>query len=167
MTPKTSTNTDWRRVVTGVTASGALAAGLMLGLGVPTALAEPVNGASGASSETEAPEAPQMTPDQALMAIAAKYDTGAGGGQVANLIHDVMKLRQQGFMPSNSNGQALIEALEFTGASQSRIIDALEATKTFQLRNKLRNQQAQSQSPTSIGINTLPPGTQGTILPAG
>ena len=164
MTSKTSTTTGWRRAVTGVVASGALAAGLMIGLGATPALAEP---ATDATVDAEAPEAPQMTPDQALLAIQAKYDTGAGGGQVSNLINDVMKLRQQGFMPSNSNGQALIEALNFTGASQSRVIEALEATKTFQLRNKLRNQQAQSQSPTSIGINTLPPGTQGTILPAG
>ncbi|MCP9272539.1 hypothetical protein [Mycolicibacterium arenosum] len=164
MTSKTSTTTGWRRAVTGVVASGALAAGLMIGLGATPALAEP---ATDATVDAEAPEAPQMTPDQALLAIQAKYDTGAGGGQVSNLINDVMKLRQQGFMPSNSNGQALIEALNFTGASQSRVIEALEATKTFQLRNKLRNQQAQSQSPTSIGINTLPPGNQGTILPAG
>lgn len=164
MTSKTSTTTGWRRAVTGVVASGALAAGLMIGLGATPALAEP---ATDATTDTEAPAAPQMTPDQALLAIQAKYDTGAGGGQVSNLIHDVMKLRQQGFLPSNSNGQALIEALNFTGASQSRVIEALQATKTFQLRNKLRNQQAQSESPTSIGINTLPPGNQGAILPVG
>ena len=164
MTANTSTNTDWRRVVTGVVASGAIAAGLMIGLGATPALAEPT---TDAASETDTAEAPQMTPDQALVAIAAKYDTGAGGGKVSNLIHDVMKLRQQGFLPSNGNGQALVEALNFDGASQSRVIEALEATKTYQLRNKLRSQQAQSQQPSTFGINTLPPGNQGSNLPPG
>jgi hypothetical protein len=164
MTSKTSTNSGWRRALTGVVAGGAIAAGLMVGAGSVPALAEPT---TEAASPDDA-QAPQMTPDQALMAIAAKYDTGAGGGQVSNLIHDVMKLRQQGFMPSRSNGQALVEALEFNGPSQAKVIAALEATKTFQLRNKIRNEQAQSQQgPVNIGINQYPGGNQGTILPAG
>ena len=165
MTSKTSTTTGWRRAVTGVVAGGAIATGLLLGVGATPALAEP---ATDATSDTEAPAAPEMTPDQALMAIAAKYDTGAGGGQVSNLIHDVMTLRKQGFMPSKSNGQALIEALEFTGTSQAKLVSALEATKTFQLRNKIRNEQAASQQgPVNIGINTMQPGNTGTLIPAG
>ena len=40
---------------------------------------------------------PDMTADQALAIIDADYDTGAGGGQLSNLIHQVMKLRSQGF----------------------------------------------------------------------
>ena len=38
-----------------------------------------------------------MTADQALSIIATDYDTGAGGGQLSNLVHQVMKLRSQGF----------------------------------------------------------------------
>ena len=157
-----SRNTGWRRAATGVVASGAIAAGLLVGIGAAPVLAEPV---TDATSDTEAPDAPQMTPDEALVAIAAKYDTGAGGGQVANLIHDVMKLRQQGFAPSRSNGAALVEALQFHGASQAKLVAALDATRSFQLKNKLRNQQAQSQQPSSIGIGTLPPGNLGSNLP--
>lgn len=164
MTSKTSTNTGLRRAVTGVVASGALAAGLIVGLGPATAHAEPV---TNATSDTEAAEAPQMTADEALAAIQAKYDLGAGGGKLANLIHDVMKLREQGFMASNSNRQAIVDALSYDGPSQSRIIDALEATRSFQMRNKLRSQQAASQQgPVSIGMNTLPPGNHGSNLPA-
>lgn len=163
MTSKTSTTTDWRRAVTGVVASGALAAGLMIGLGATPALAEP---ATDATTDTEAPAAPQMTADQVLAIIQSDYDTGAGGGQLANLIHDVLKLREQGFMPSNSNREAIVAALD-KRPNQGPLVAALQATKTFQLRNKLRNQQAQSESPTSIGINTLPPGNQGAILPVG
>lgn len=165
MNSNRSRSTSWRRTATGFVAGGAIAAGLLIGAGTVPALAEP---APDPASDTAAPEAPQMTPDQALVAISDKYDTGQGGGQVANLIHDVMTLRQQGFTPSRSNGEALIEALQFNGASQAKLVAALEATRSFQLKNKMRQQQAESQQgPSSIGINTLPPGIQRSNLPPG
>lgn len=156
MTPKTSRNTVWGRAITGAVASGALAAGLMVGVGAAPAFAEPE---TDATTEAEA----QMTPDQALSAIAARYDMGEGGGQISKLIHDVMLLRQQGYRPSTSNGEALVEALG-KGPSQGPLIDALTATRSFQLRNKQRGEQAASQQgPSSIGIGTLPPNYTGQL----
>ena len=38
-----------------------------------------------------------MTADEALAIIAKEYDMGAGGGQLSNLIHEVLTLRAQGF----------------------------------------------------------------------
>ncbi len=98
MTSQTSRNTGWRRAAVGAVASGALAAGLMAGIGLanaePVAPADPTTGA-------DAP--PPMTADQVLAIIATEYDTGAGGGQLSNLVHQVMKLRSQGFYPSKGN----------------------------------------------------------------
>lgn len=158
-----SRNSSWRGAAVGAVASGALAAGLLVGVGAAPALAEPV---ADTTETADAPEAPQVTPDQALLAISQKYDTGAGGGKLSNLIHDVMRLRQQGYMPSNSNAQELIEALD-KGPSQAAMIEALQATLTTQLRNQMRAQAAQSEQSSTIGINTLPPGNHGSNLPPG
>lgn len=156
MTPNTSRNIGWRRTVTGAVLSGALAAGLMAGFGAAPAFAEPETDATTVAQ-------PEMTPDQALVAIANRYDTGEGGGQISKLIHDVMRLRQQGFQPSRSNGQALVEALG-KGPSQGPLIEALQATLSFQSRNKLRSEQAASQQgPSSIGIGTVPPNYTGQL----
>ncbi|MDT5298015.1 MAG: hypothetical protein QOG79_1257, partial [Mycobacterium sp.] len=35
--------------------------------------------------------------------IAAQYDTGAGGGQVSELIHVALKMRALGYVPSKGN----------------------------------------------------------------
>jgi uncharacterized protein YbaR (Trm112 family) len=92
MTSQTSRNTGWRRAAVCAVASGALAAGLMAGMGLanaePVAPADPTTGA-------DAP--PPMTADQAIAIIATEYDTGAGGGQLSTLVHQVLKLRSQGF----------------------------------------------------------------------
>jgi len=45
-----------------------------------------------------------------LAIIESEYDTGAGGGQVSNLIHEVMKLRAMGFYPSPANIRERIDA---------------------------------------------------------
>ena len=44
-----------------------------------------------------------MTADQALAIIHNEYALGDGGGQLSTLIDDVMKMRAQGFKPSNAN----------------------------------------------------------------
>jgi hypothetical protein len=160
MTTRTSRNTGWRRAVTGVVASGAVAAGLMVGVGAVPALAEPTTEAASPDDSAQ----PTMTPDQALAIIAAKYDIGAGGGKVSTLIHDVMLLRQQGFLPSAANGQALVDALN-KGPSQAALISALDATRSFQMRNKQRAQQVQAQMPTNMGITNTAPGQHASNLP--
>jgi len=148
MTSQTSSNTGWRRALVSAAAGGALAAGLVLGSA--TALAEPAT----PSTETDAPApgalSPDMTADQALAIIDADYDTGAGGGQLSNLIHQVMKLRSQGYLASASNRAAIVAALE-KRPNQAPLIAALEKTLAFQTMNKMRGA-AQQQQPTTLGV---------------
>jgi hypothetical protein len=157
MTSQTGKNRrDWRRAITGGVAGGALAIGLMAGLAAPTAVAEPEDPAS--PTETEAPATPTMTADQALAIIANEYDTGAGGGKLSNLIHDVLTLRAQGFMPSNGNKMAIQEALE-KRPNQTPLVEALEQTIAYQLTLKTRAAAAGAPpSGFTVGGGQLPPG---------
>jgi hypothetical protein len=152
MTSHTSGNTGWKRAMTIVMATGALAAGLSMGLGAPTAVAAPDDPAP----NSDAP--PPMTAEQVLAIIDAEYDTGAGGGQLSNLIHSVMKLRSQGFMPSNANKDAIVAALDHR-PNQEPLIEALQATLAYQKRNQARSQAA-VQPPTSMTIGQNQPGSQ-------
>ncbi|KWX21895.1 hypothetical protein [Mycolicibacterium wolinskyi] len=140
----------WRRVVAGAVAGSALAVGLLVGAAAPTAFAVPTTGA-------DEPPAPKMSTDEALAIIAADYDTGAGGGQISQLIHEVLVLRAQGFKPSNANGRALSEALD-KRPNQTPLVDALKSTVSFQ--RKLQAQAAGAVTPGGFtaGINQLPPG---------
>ena len=160
VTSQTSRNTGWRRAAVGAVASGALAAGLMAGMGLanaePVAPADPTTGA-------DAP--PPMTADQVLAIITTEYDTGAGGGQLSNLVHQVMKLRSQGFYPSKGNQQDIVAALD-ERPNQAPLIAALQNTLAFQTRNKMRGQ-AQQPAPATIGINQYDPTNPGGFAPGG
>jgi hypothetical protein len=98
-----------------------------------------------------------MSSDQMLLDIAAQYDTGAGGGKVSQLIHSILKLRAQGFAPSNGNVEAIRAALD-KRPNQVPLRDALEQTIAFQRRNQQRSIAAANpaQQP-SIGINQYQP----------
>lgn len=150
MTSHTSTNTGWKRAMTVVMATGALAAGLSLGVAAPMAFADP------ATPTTDPGAPPPMTADQVLAIIDADYDTGAGGGQLSNLIHSVMKLRAQGYMPSNANKNAIVEALDHR-PNQGPLVEALQGTLQFQRLQQARSQAAQ-QSPTSTTVGLGQPG---------
>jgi hypothetical protein len=168
MTLQTS---NLRRAVAG----GALAASLLTGFGVATAFAEPVESCTGAdchktdpAAATAQPDAPpMMTADQALAIIAQDYDLGAGGGQLANLIHDVMTLRAQGFKPSNANKIAITEALE-DRPNQAPLIAALKDTLAYQrkLKAQMENSGGQQQPGYNFGIGQAPPG-MGPAVPPG
>lgn len=147
MTSQTSRNTGWRRAAIGAVASSALAAGFLAGIGC--AHADPAD----PTTETDAP--PAMTVDQALAIIDAEYDTGAGGGKLSNLIHQVLTLRSQGFYASNGNKQAIEDALD-KRPNQAPLIAALEETLAFQTKTKMRGQ-AQQQKPVTIGLNPYNP----------
>jgi hypothetical protein len=138
MTSQTSRNMGWRRAVTGAVASSALAAGLMIGLGSGTANAD------------------------VLDDIAAQYDTGAGGGQVSQLVHTALKLRALGFVPSKGNMDDLVAAMD-KRPNQVPLVAALQNTVSFQKRNQMRGQQAQQQAPTVIGINQYDPNNPSAI----
>lgn len=142
----------WRRIVTGSVTGGALVLGLLVGAGVPVATADPAEPTTAADAP---PAAPQMTADEALAIVAKDYDTGAGGGQISQLIHEILTLRQQGYRPSNANREAITEALD-KRPNQTPLIAALKSTVAYQ-----RKLQAQSNAQVSPGGGTgfgqLPP----------
>jgi hypothetical protein len=164
MTSQTGKNRhDWRRAARGAVAGSVLAVGFMAGAGAPTAFAEP----EPADPTTEA-AAPAMTADQALAIIAQDYDTGAGGGQLSNLIHEVLLLRNQGFKPSNANKQAITAALD-KRPNQAPLVEALKETIVYQrkLQAQMANQGAGGQQPGfNYGVGQPPPG-MGPTLPPG
>src|SRR5215213_9881817 len=168
MTLQTGKNRyDWRRVLIGGVASGAMAAGLLTGFGVSTAFAEPVESCTGddcaktdpAGATAQADARPVMTAVEALAIIARDYDLGEGGGQLSTLIHDVLTLRAQGFKPSNANKQAITEALDHR-PNQAPLIQALKETLAYQLKMQALQQNAiaPQQGGFNIGQTPLPPG---------
>jgi hypothetical protein len=161
MTSQTSTTMRWRRTATGALATGALAAGLMIGVGGQVASADPVD-PNGTSADTPAPAAPAMTADQALAIIDSEYDTGQGGGQLSNLIHEVLKLRALGYMPSKGNRESIEAALD-KRPNQAPLIAALNETLSYQRRNQMRAaaqapQQQPAITPPTIGGGPQPGG---------
>ena len=146
------------RAVKGAVASGAMAIGLLMGAGAPAALADPAT----PSTETETP--PVMTADEALAIIDKDYDTGAGGGQVSNLIHDVMKLRALGFKPSNANKEAITKALDYR-PNQAPLIQALQETLAYQRKMQALQQNANNPSQPVLGIGQPPPGMGSPVGP--
>jgi hypothetical protein len=157
MTSQTSGN-RWRRAVTGTVAGSALAAGLLAGVGAPTALADPAADANAnAAAAADAPPAPEMTADEALAVIDKEYDTGSGGGQISTLIHSILLLRSQGFKPSNANRDAIVAALD-KRPNQTPLIDALKNTLAYQRKLQARANGAASSGGISAGINQTGPG---------
>ena len=153
-----------RRGFAGALAGSAITAALIVGVNAPTALSAP---GDDDTTETEAPATPTMTADQALAIIAEDYDTGAGGGQLSNLIHEVLVLRNLGFKPSNANKVAIQEALE-ERPNQAPLIEALKATIAYQRKIQAQmvaqQQQQQSQQGFAIGGAPAPMEGSGVIL---
>jgi hypothetical protein len=150
----------WRRVV-GAVAGGAIAGALVVG--TPTALAAP--GDDG-TTDTEAPAAPEMTGEQAIAIIAQEYATGAGGGQVSNLIHEVLVLQNLGFRPSNANKKALVAALD-KRPNQAPLVEALKNTVAYQRKiqsQAVAQQQQQANPGFAIGGAPAPFDPGGVIL---
>ena len=132
-----TSHNGWRRVA-GALAGSAIAGALIVGFGAPTALSAPGDD----TTETDAPATPTMTGDEALAIIQQDYDLGAGGGQLSQLIHEVLVLRNLGFKPSNANKVAIQEALDHR-PNQTPLIDALKSTIAYQ--RKLQAQSAAQQ----------------------
>jgi hypothetical protein len=178
MTSQTGTNREiWRRVIIGAIAGGAVAASLITGFAAPTAVAQP---AEPTTTETPTPEAegpkepctgedcakPEevtMTADEALSIIYSEYALGEGGGQLSQLIDDVMKLRAQGFRPSNANKLAIQDALEHR-PNQTPLVEALKETLAYQRKLQARAQQSTiNNGPIAGPVPVLP----GMTMPAG
>ena len=168
----------WRRLSAAGIAGGALTAGLLAGVGAPTSLAQPAEPAV----ETEAPQPQAEGPrkpctgddckradeekvaaaararqaDQVLSRIYEEYRQGDGGGQISVLIDDAVKLRKQGFRPSNANAAALLDALEHR-PNQTPLVEALKETIAYQRKLQLRAQQSAAASgPVAGPVPVLP-----------
>ena len=156
----------WRRIA-GALAGGVIAGSLIAGIGAPTAFSAP---ADEQTTDTDAPAAPTMTADEALAIIQQDYDTGAGGGQLSNFVHEVLVLRNLGFRPSNANKQAIVDALD-KRPNQAPLIAALKQTVAYQRRIQAQQQAQQSQGGVQpgfqIGGAPAPFNQPSTILPLG
>jgi hypothetical protein len=150
----------WRRLA-GALAGSAIAGALIVGFGTPTAISAP-----GDDTETETPATPTMTGDEALAIIQQDYDMGAGGGQLSNLVHEVLVLRNLGFKPSNANKVAIQEALDHR-PNQGPLVAALKATIAYQrkIQAQAAAQQEQGAQPGfAIGGAPAPFDQGGTII---
>lgn len=151
-TTHTSSNRyGWCRAATGMVAGGALAVGLLVGAGAPSAFAVP------STKEPAAPVQPEMTAEEALAIVANDYDTGAGGGQLSQLIHEVLVLRSQGFRPSNANRADIVKALD-KRPNQTPLVDALKSTITYQRKLQAQSNASVTGGGITAGINQAPPG---------
>jgi hypothetical protein len=125
-----------RRAVTAALASSAMAVGLLMGIGSATANAD------------------------VLDDVGAKYMEGAGAGQISNFVKEALTLRAQGFKPSKGNLQALQAGWDYL-PNQSRLVDALKETVSYQrkLQAQMQNAVAPNQQPGfNMGQTPLPPG---------
>ena len=128
---------------------GAVTAGLLAGFGPSAALAEP--GTTSPATPTTAAASDSGVPqfksaDELLLFIDQEYNVGAGGGQLSNLIKQVMKFRAAGFKPAKANVEEIIQALEYR-PNQKPLIEALSDTLAYQQKIKAQSdllQQAQA-----------------------
>lgn len=98
---------SWRRI--------AAATGASVALGAATLFAAPA-----ASADV-------------LDDLAAQYSTGAGAGQVANLLNKAITMRAQGINPSPASLAAVKSAMD-RGPSQKSLIEALQGVVSFQMK---------------------------------
>jgi hypothetical protein len=158
----TQTQSRWRRSVRGAVI-GAVTAGLLAGFASPVALADPGT-TSPATPTTAASDSgvPQFkSADELLLFIDQEYDMGAGGGQLSNLIKQVMKFRTAGFKPSKANVAAIIQALNYR-PNQKPLIEALTDTLAYQQKIKAQSdllqqaQAAQNSNSAVMGSGQMP-----------
>jgi hypothetical protein len=161
---------DWRRAIIGGVSGGAIAVALMSGFGASTAFAQPdsctgddcakrdaaADCPENADCPAEGERQPTMTADQALAIINNEYALGDGGGQLSTLIDDVMKLRAQGFKPSNANKLAIEDALKHR-PNQTPLVEALKATLQYQRKLQAQAQMSTQQGPVAGPVPVMSP----------
>lgn len=126
----------WRRTAAGVAGAG-LAASLAMAIGTATAHAD------------------------VLDDLAQQYSLGAGAGQVANLLNTSLKLRAQGFKPTQPYYDQITASLQYK-PNQVPLINALKETIAFQQKEQSQAQPASSGGYT-IGINQYDPSNPGVL----
>jgi hypothetical protein len=124
-----------RRAVKGAVASGAMAVGLLMGIGSTTANAD------------------------ILDDVGVKYMQGAGGGQISNFVKEALTLRALGFKPSKGNLEDLQAGWDHL-PNQKWLVDALKDTVAYQrkLQAQMQNANNPSQPGYNMGQTPLPPG---------
>ena len=156
--PTQTVSRHWRRAVRG-TAIGALTAGLLVAVGTQSALADPTTTPATPSADSNG--VPQFQSAEQLLAyIDQEYDMGAGGGQMSNLIKQVMKLRAQGIKPSRTNIAEIQNALQYR-PNQKPLIAALQNTvgyqqKIFAQMALLQQAQERQQNNAVMGAGQMP-----------
>ncbi|NTY62889.1 hypothetical protein [Mycolicibacterium sphagni] len=156
--PTQTVSRHWRRAVRG-TAIGALTAGLLVGVGAQQALADPATAPATPSADSNG--VPQFqSADQLIAFIDQEYDQGSGGGQLSNLIKQVMKLRAQGIKPSRTNIAEIQNALQYR-PNQKPLIEALQNTlgyqqKIFAQMQLLQQAQERQQNNAVMGAGQMP-----------
>ena len=128
----------WRRTVTAAMVAGIMSAGLTIG-------------ASPARADV-------------IDDLRAEYDTGSSGGQISTLVHQVAKLRSQGFGPSKGNMADIQSGIDHR-PNEMPLIKALQDTVAFQTRNKSRANATQPQNPGGIVIGGTPGGLPPGLVP--
>ncbi len=176
MTSQAGRNDVWRRLLVTTVASGAMVAGLVSGTATVSAQpAEPTTEIEAPSAAADAPrsctgddcsrgeaEPVKVNADQVLMQIYTEYAQGEGGGQVSRLIDDAVKLRRQGFRPSNANAEALADALE-DRPHQTPLVEALKNTIAYQRKLQAQAALIASQQGPVAGPVPVIPGTSGPL----
>lgn len=148
--------TRFSRLVGGAALSGGLAVACAMGIGAGAAQADTTTQAAAPANA-----ATPQDGDQILAMIGQEYDTGAGGGQVSNLIHAVLQLRNQGFKPSPANTAQLADALNYR-PNQVPLISALKSTLAYQQKMQQRATPPSSGGYT-VGINQYDPTNPGVL----
>ena len=95
-----------------------------------------------------------------LLFIEQEYNLGAGGGQLSNLIKQVLKLRAQGIKPSRTNIAEIQNALQYR-PNQKPLIEALQNTlgyqqKIFAQMQLLQQAQERQQNNAVMGAGQMP-----------
>jgi hypothetical protein len=99
----------------------------------PTVAAE--GGAAAGAAAAAAGATAAATGGDALDQLAEQYATGAGGGQLSNLLRVSLKLRAMGYKPSKQYLDKLQAAMKYR-PNQLPLIDALKDTIAYQQKIK-------------------------------
>jgi hypothetical protein len=94
--------------------------------------------------------------------IAGQYATGAGGGQVSNLVVQSIKLRNMGYKPTNTQYDAINKSLTYR-PNETPLIHALQDTIAAQTKLMKEAQAGQGNNPVTIGINQYNPNSPGGV----
>jgi hypothetical protein len=128
----------WRRMAVAGVASTGLAVSVAMGVGTATANAD------------------------VLDDLAQQYSLGAGAGQVANLLNTSLRLRSQGFKPTQPYLDQINQSLSYK-PNQVPLINALKQTIAFQQKEQSQSQPPSSGGGYTIGINQYDPNNPGVL----